>query len=188
MEYLFKNLSATAEPAEIELNVFLAENSSKFTIPAKISFRHIYLNPDSHGQGIYVIARKLLAQLQDPAGVTDVASKSDRSLLPFDYAEKRENEIASLFGESFSKQIFSLPAGSWQGPIDSVYGVHLVYIKSHNMPRLPQLSEIRERVSSEWKAEKQRKTGEVFYQSLLQRYEIVLDDNIINNAMVGAEQ
>jgi hypothetical protein len=66
--------------------------------------------------------------------------------------------------------------------------VHLVYVKSHIMPRLPQLSEIRERVSGEWKAEKQRKTGEVFYQSLLQRYEIVLDDNIINNAMVGVEQ
>ena len=188
MEYLFKNLGSIVEPDEVELNLFLAENASNFTIPAKISFRHIYLNPNSRGQGIYVSARKLLTQLHDPAGVTDVASKSDRSLLPFDYAEKRENEIASLFGDAFSKQVFSLPAGSWQGPIDSVYGVHLVYIKSHNMPRLPQLSLIRERVSSEWKAEKQRKTGEVFYQSLLQRYEIVLDDNIINNAMMGAEQ
>ena len=188
MEYLFKNLGSIVEPDEVELNSFLAENASNFTIPAKISFRHIYLNPDSRGQGIYVSARKLLTQLQDPAGVTDVVSKSDRTLLAYDYSEKRENEIAALFGDAFSKQVFSLPAGSWQGPIDSVYGVHLVYIKSHNMPRLPQLSEIRERVSSEWKAEKQRKTGDVFYQSLLQRYEIVLDDNIINNAMVGAEQ
>jgi len=53
---------------------------------------------------------------------------------------------------------------------------------------LPQLAEIRERVSSEWQAEKQREANEVFYQSLRQRYEIVLDDNIVKDAMVSAEQ
>jgi hypothetical protein len=52
---------------------------------------------------------------------------------------------------------------------------------------LPQLTEIRERVSGEWQAEKQRKSNEVFYQSLRQRYEIVLDDNIVKDAMVSAE-
>ncbi|MBW1751355.1 MAG: peptidyl-prolyl cis-trans isomerase [Deltaproteobacteria bacterium] len=188
MEYLFNDLSATVEPDEAELNSFLTDNVSKFTVPATISFRHIYLDPNSRGQGVYGDAEKLLAQLHDPAGVTDAASKSDRSLLPYDYSEEREKQLASLFGGSFATQLFALPTGSWQGPIDSRYGVHLVYVKSHIMPRLPQLSEIRERVSSEWKAEKQRKTGELFYQSLLQRYEIVLDDNIINNAMVSAEQ
>jgi len=188
MEYLFNDLSATAEPTEAELNAFLTDNVSKFTVPATISFRHIYLNPNSHGQGIYEDAEKLLAQLHDPAGVTDVTSKGDRSLLPYDYSEEREKQLASLFGESFATQLFALPAGSWQGPITSRYGVHLVYVKSHIKSRLPQLTEIRGRVASAWLAEKQRKSNEVFYQSLRQRYEIVLDDNIVKDAMVSAEQ
>jgi len=188
MEYLFNDLSATAEPTEAELNAFLTDNVSKFTFPATISFRHIYLNPNSHGQGIYEDAEKLLAQLHDPAGVTDVTSKGDRSLLPYDYSEEREKQLASLFGESFATQLFALPAGSWQGPITSRYGVHLIYVKSHIKSRLPQLTEIRGRVASAWLAEKQRKSNAVFYQSLRQRYEIVLDDNIVKDAMVSAEQ
>jgi len=187
MEYLFNDLSATAEPTETELNTFLTDNVSKFTVPAKISFRHIYLDPNSRGQEVYKDAEKLLAQLHDPAGVTDVASKGDRSLLPYDYSEEREKQLAGLFGESFATQLFALPAGSWQGPITSAYGVHLVYVKSHIKSRLPQLTEIRERVSGEWQAEKQRRSNEVFYQSLRQRYEIVLDDNIVKDATVSAE-
>jgi hypothetical protein len=187
MEYLFNDLSATAEPTETELNTFLTDNVSKFTVPAKISFRHIYLNPNSRGQGVYEDAEKLLAQLHDPAGVTDVTSRGDRSLLPYDYSEERGKQLAGLFGESFATQLFELPAGSWQGPITSAYGVHLVYVKSHIKSRLPQLTEIRKRVSGEWQAEKQRKSNEVFYQSLRQRYEIVLDDNIVKDAMVSAE-
>jgi hypothetical protein len=187
MEYLFNDLSATAEPTETELNTFLTDNVSKFTVPAKISFCHIYLNPNSRGQGVYEDAEKLLAQLHDPAGVTDVTSRGDRSLLPYDYSEERGKQLAGLFGESFATQLFALPAGSWQGPITSAYGVHLVYVKSHIKSRLPQLTEIRERVSGEWQAEKQRRSNEVFYQSLRQRYEIVLDDNIVKDATVSAE-
>ncbi|MBW2249879.1 MAG: peptidyl-prolyl cis-trans isomerase [Deltaproteobacteria bacterium] len=188
MEYLFNDLSLIVEPSEAELNAFLTENFSKFTVPAKISFRHIYLDPGSRGQGVYEDAKKLLTQLHDPAGVTDVTSKGDRSLLPYDYSEEREKQLAGLFGKSFAAQLFALPAGSWQAPITSEYGVHLVYVKSHIKSRLPQLAEIRERVSSEWQAEKQREANEVFYQSLRQRYEIVLDDNIVKDAMVSAEQ
>jgi len=188
MEYLFNDLSTTAEPTETELNAFLADNASKFTVPAKISFRHIYLNPNSRDQGVYEDAEKLLAQLHDPADVTDVTSKGDRLLLPYDYSEEREKQLASLFGESFATQLFTLPAGSWQGPIPSRYGLHLVYVKSYIKSQLPQLAEIRERVSGEWQAEKQRKSNEAFYQSMRQRYEIVLDDNILKGAKVGAGQ
>lgn len=188
LEYLLNDLSLIAEPTEAELNVFLTENSSKFTIPAKISFSHIFLDPGRRGEGVYEDAKKLLTELRGTTGVTDTTNKGDRSLLPYDYSEERERQMARLFGESFATQLFSLPAGSWQGPITSHYGLHLVYIKSHIKSRLPQLTEIRDRVSSEWRAEKQRDAKEVFYQSLRQRYEIIVDDNIVKNAMVIAEQ
>ena len=176
MEYLFDDLSLIPEPTGTELSSFLSENPSKFTVPSKISFSHIYLDTDSRGQGVYEDAKQLLKQLQDPAGVIDVESKGDRFLMPYDYSEKRESELANLFGESFAEQLFALPAGSWQGPLTSEYGVHLVYVKSRCKALLPPLAEIRTRVSNDWRAEKQQEANNAFYQSLLQRYEIVIKD------------
>ena len=119
MEYLFNDLSLIPEPTEAELSSFLSENPEKFTVPASISFSQIYLDPTRRGQKVREDAKKLLAQLHAQKGVADdVASKGDRSLLPYDYSEERENELASQFGKSFAAQLFALPRGQLAGPVN----------------------------------------------------------------------
>ena len=189
MEYLFNDLSLIPEPTEAELSSFLSENPEKFTVPASISFSQIYLDPTRRGQKVREDAKKLLTRLHAQKGITgDVTSKGDRSLLPYDYSEERENELANLFGKSFAAQLFALPMGSWQGPLTSEYGVHVVYVKSRREARLPPLDDIRARVSSEWRSVKERRANEIFYESLRQRYEIVLDDTIVKDALAGGEK
>ncbi len=122
---------------------------------------------------------------------TLVTSKGDRSLLPYDYFAERENELASLFGESFAAQLFARPVGSWQGPLTSEYGVHVVYVKSRSEAWLPPLAEIRERVSSAWRTVKAREANETFYQSLRQRYKIVVkavQDVIAKDTITSTKQ
>ena len=93
-----------------------------------------------------------------------------------------------MFGTAFTHQAFSFPINSWQGPIASEYGIHLIYINSRTENRLPPLAEIRERVASEWRSTKQHEANEIFYQSLYQRYEIILDDDVAKDAMASNEQ
>lgn len=81
-----------------------------------------------------------------------------------------------------------LPVDSWQGPINSEYGIHLVYIHSRTEGILTPLAEIRERVASEWRTTKQKEANEVFYQSLYQCYEIILDDGIAKDVKARNEQ
>ena len=64
----------------------------------------------------------------------------------------------------------------------------MIYVHSQTKARLPSLAEIRERVASAWRATKQHEANELFYKSLYQRYEIVLDDDVVKDAIVGAEQ
>ncbi len=187
MEYLFNDLSFIAEPIETELSSFLTEHASKFTSPATITFSQIYLDPGKRKQDINKDAEQLLEQLKETTADIDTINMGDRSLLPYQFTAERENEIAGMFGTAFAAQAFALPANSWQGPITSEYGAHLVYISSRTEARLPPLAEIRESVSREWKAAKQQEANEIFYQSLYQRYEIILDDNVANDAMVGSE-
>ena len=112
----------------------------------------------------------------------------DRSLLPYQFTAERENEIAPMFGTAVATQVFALPAISWHGPITSEYGLHLIYISSRTKERLPSLAEIRESVNREWRSTKQHEANEIFYQSLYQRYEIILDNNVANDAMVSSEE
>lgn len=188
MGYLFNDLSLISEPTEVELSSFLSKNPSNFSVPGKVSFNHIYLDPDSRGQGVYEDAKHLLTQLHDLADVIDVASKGDRFLLPYDYSEVRKSDLTNLFGKSFATQLFTRPVGSWQGPLTSEYGVHLAYIKSRSEARLPPLAEIRERVFNEWLAAKQREANEAFYQSLRQRYEIVIKGVIAKDTVASTKQ
>lgn len=112
---------------------------------------------------------------------------SDRSLLPYKFSKERESQIAGIFGEAFASEAFALPVNSWQGPITSEYGVHLIHINSRTKAELPPLEKIRDRVTSEWRSAKQKQTNEFFYQSLHQRYEIVLDDDVAISAVVNGK-
>ena len=183
MEYLFNDLSFIQEPTETELSSYLSEHTSKFTLPATITFSQIYLDPGKRKQDINKDAEQLLKQLKETTAAIDTIEMGDRSLLPYQFTAERENEIAGMFGTAFAKQVFALPDSSWQGPITSEYGVHLIHISSRTEARLPPLAEIRESVTREWNTTKQQEANEIFYQSLYQRYEIILDDDVAKGAM-----
>ena len=72
--------------------------------------------------------------------------------------------------------MFALPVGDWQGPVFSGYGLHLVRIENKNEAEQPELAEVSDKVRIEWLAERRSKMDEAIYQSLRQRYEIVIDD------------
>jgi hypothetical protein len=188
MEYLFNDLSFIPEPSETELVTFLSEHASQFTLPATITFSQIFLDPRERNQEINKDAEQLLEQLKETKTIVDTINLGDRSLLPYKFTEERQNEINSMFGAAFTNQVFSLPISSWQGPVASEYGLHLIYITARTENRLPSLAEIRERVASEWRSTKQHEANEIFYQSLFQRYEIILDDDVINDVMASSEQ
>ena len=188
MEYLFNDLSLISEPTETELASFLSTHTSKFTQPGTLSFRQIYLDPTQHKNEINKDTKQLLEQLKETASDVDTINLGDRSLLPYEFSNQRESEIASMFGAAFAKQAFALPINSWQGPITSEYGIHLIYINLRTKARLPPLDEIRERVISEWRSTKQHEANELFYKSLYQRYEIILDDDVVKDAIASTEQ
>jgi parvulin-like peptidyl-prolyl isomerase len=86
-----------------------------------------------------------------------------------------ETEIAGLLGQDFAAALAEVPQGRWAGPLESAYGLHLVYVESREPARVPPLSEIRDRVLAEYVAERQREANEAIYQALKARYEIVVE-------------
>jgi ribosomal protein L20A (L18A) len=63
----------------------------------------------------------------------------------------------------------------WQGPIDSGYGSHLVFVAQRSEGRLPVLDEVRDAVRREWLDAKRSEATDKFYQAILSRYKVKIE-------------
>jgi len=185
MKYLFNDLSVVSKPSEVELKKFVAEHPSKFMTPATISFAQVYFEPSEHETTLVEDANALLNKLRITT-IKESMGLGDRSLLPYDFRNERKTDIDSMFGKKFTEQAFSSATNIWEGPFESAYGVHLIYIHKRTEDHLPPLADIRERAEREWMSLKQYDANEIFYQSLYQRYEIIVDDEVLSDANVSA--
>ena len=78
-----------------------------------------------------------------------------------------------------------MPIGTWQGPVESGYGQHLVLLETRTSGRTPTLAEAREAVTREWMNEERLKANEAFYQGLLKRYKIVIQRPVRGDAVLA---
>ncbi len=175
MEFLFQDIAQPAEPTEAALETFLQQNVARFQESARFSFMHVYLSSDRRGGQAAEDARLLLDDLRIQGAEADPAAVSDPLMLNHRVVDRSEREIARMLGREFADALSALPVKQWHGPIESAYGVHLVFIHERVAPRLPALAEIRDRVRTELLSVKRREANEVMYKELKSRYEIVVD-------------
>ncbi len=160
MEFLAEDLADQVKPTDEELERYFDRNRDKYRLPAYFSFTHVYLSVDKRGDSAERDARRLLVHLQTTdATPVQVSGQGDRFMLQYDFVRKTEQEVAKLFGRRFAEQLSEIPEGSWQGPVESGYGLHLVRIHDKVEPRLPELNEVRDRVRSNLVSERRRETN-----------------------------
>jgi len=133
-------------------------------------------------------AQRLLDELAQAGSEVDITTAGDPFMLGQQHAQLTEQGVARLFGEDFASKLFTLPVGSWQGPVRSGYGLHLVRIDSKTLARQQELAAVRDKVRIEWLARQRRVVDEAFYQSLRQRYEIVIKGIIAKDTIVSVKQ
>ena len=56
-------MAAAHEPSSAELKAWFEKNSSKFALPSRYSFRHIYFSPDKRGQNAQADAAAALPRI-----------------------------------------------------------------------------------------------------------------------------
>ena len=99
----------------------------------------------------------------------------DPSLLEHQFDAVPASEVAKQFGEKFAAALADLAPGQWQGPIESGYGVHLVFVAERTDGRLPALEDVRDAVRREWMNLHREKANDQFYAGLLERYTVTVE-------------
>jgi hypothetical protein len=175
MEVFFEDLAALDEPSEEELSAYLSANPDRFRIPARVTFQHVYLNPDKSGDEGSDAADRLLAVLNRPKDPPAPESLGDPFMLGHRFADATTVEVDRLFGEGFAESLLELEQGAWQGPVPSGYGMHLVRVAQSVPDRMPELKEVRETVRREWTDARRKEINETTYQQLRERYTVVVE-------------
>lgn len=175
LEFVSEDLAAQAEPTDEELRAYLNAHPDAFRVERRLSFSHVYLNPERRGKSLADDAAKLLADLNRAGPVENISAYGDATLLDHTFENVPAGEVVKQFRDEFAAALGELPIGHWQGPVESGYGAHLVLIRERTEGHLPALGEVRDAVHREWANARRLEANEKFYQSLLKRYTVTIE-------------
>ena len=160
MDFVFEGLAGVPEPTDEELQALLDAEPRRFRTGGSTSFRHVFINVEERREDAHSDAVELLERLRaDGPDLQESMSLGDPVLLEHEYRDLPVDQLARQFGRSFAAAFESLGPGTWSGPVESAYGLHLVHVLDFEPPRVPALEEIRDAVREEWLARRRRDHG-----------------------------
>jgi hypothetical protein len=176
MEFLADDLSALRDPSLNELKGWYAKNGSQFSVPSRITFRHLYFSPDKRGVQTRDAAASALAKLAGRAVDTvDLTTLGDPFMFQDHYGESTPDQVANVFGKNFAEELFKLTPGAWHGPVESGLGWHLVWVDSITPVRTPEFEEVDlSQINAQWLSAQRAETKRELFAAMKARYEIIL--------------
>ena len=175
MQFLAEDVAAAREPTTAELRSWFEKNSAKFAQPPRLSFRHLYFSPDRRGARARGDAEQALAKLAgQPVDAKIASSLADPFMFQDYYRDRAPDYLGKEFGPPFALAVAKLPPGSWQGPIESGFGWHLVFVDTLIPGRVPAFEEIEPDVKSAWLSEQKALAWEKAYKGMRANYTVLL--------------
>ncbi|WP_237050921.1 peptidyl-prolyl cis-trans isomerase [Microvirga ossetica] len=175
------------EPERQELETWFRARSDAFAAPPRASFTHIYFASDKHGEaGKDEAAKALGAIAGQPREARAASTLGDPFMFQDVYGDRTPAQIVSLFGPGFATALFTTKPGSWQGPIASGYGWHLVFVDAITPPRVPAFEGVEAAVRAEFIAEQRARSKEKAFAAMRARYTVVMPEEDTRQASVGS--
>ena len=174
-EFLAEDLAArTGPPTDQELEAYLRQHADKYSEEPSFSFDHIFFSREKRGASADAEAKAMLARLSGK-GTIDIEKLGDAFLLPSRFEKTSAGETARLFGEKFAKELTKTQLGTWAGPIESSYGLHLVRVNARIPEVAPPLANVRESVLRDLLSDRRKQELDTQYEKLRARYTVVVE-------------
>jgi peptidyl-prolyl cis-trans isomerase C len=175
VEFLSEDVATAHEPTTGELKDWFAKNGQKFALPNRATFRHLFFGFDRRGQNAQMDALSALAKLSGkPEDLPLGKSLADPFMFQDYYGDRAPDQLAKEFGPVFTEGLFELKPGSWQGPIESGYGWHLIWIESIVPGRVPNFEEVEPDVKTAWLADQKAEQWRKAYAKMRAKYEVLV--------------
>jgi hypothetical protein len=174
MNALAASLAATTQPSEREVEAYFKLRQERYRAPARVSISQVCFSTDRRGEKARPDAEAALATLRrkEPSG-DELARLGDHLMLRPAYVDQSAGDLDRVFGTGFGAKVAVLEPGRWHGPIQSGYGLHLVKVTERAESRLPELAEVRGKVTTDMLFEARRAAEDLFYQEIAAPYQVV---------------
>lgn len=173
IEFLSDDVANLKPASEAALQAFLSAQPDTFRQPDLFSFKQLYFNRSERGESAGTDAATVLKYLR--SGQVEAADCGDPIILEHRFTDLTAAEVERIFGPDFRTALAALPLGSWEGPIPSSYGLHLVYLAEWVKGTVPPLDQVRDAVQREWAAQQRKDFSDAFYARLRKRYIITVE-------------
>jgi peptidyl-prolyl cis-trans isomerase C len=179
MEFLGEAQAQKVEPSVEEMQAYYSMRKERYRVPQTVSFEHIYFSLDKRGIKTEAAAKQVLERLvSENPNMGELSGYGDRFMLKDHYVGLDEREIRKEFGGTFAEQVVSLAPGTWQGPIPSGYGIHLVKVYNRQEGYLPELKVIEKNIREDMDYENREAAKQLFYTEVLRNYQVEYDDSV----------
>src|SRR5439155_20466104 len=132
-------------------------------------------SPDRRGVRARDDAANALAKLAgQPEDSKLAASLADPFMFQEYYRDRPPEFLGKEFGPQFALAVAKLPSGSWQGPVESGFGWHLVFVESAIPGHVPDFEEVEPDLKTAWLGEQKALAWEKAYQDLRAKYTVLL--------------
>lgn len=172
LEFLSEDTTPTPDPTDTQLQAYLHANAETFRPEPRLTFRHVYFNPQRNGADKDSAALLRALRL---GSAQDADASGDPFLLARRFDGATSSELTQLFGEEFVTKLNRLPLGTWQGPVTSGFGVHLVQVQQRDDGRMPALADVRSIVRREWMHDWRQRENARLYADLRERYQVTVE-------------
>jgi parvulin-like peptidyl-prolyl isomerase len=175
LQFLAEDVATAREPETAELKSWFEKNKAMFAQPPRVSFRHLYFSPDRRAQRARDDAARALSKLAgQPQDAKLAGALADPFMFQEYYRDRAPDYLGKEFGPQFAQAVAKLAPGSWQGPIESGFGWHLVFVDTVIPGRVPNFEEIEPDVKTAWLSEQKALAWEKAYKEMRAKYTVLL--------------
>ena len=171
-EFLAEDEVTSTAPTDAELQAWLDAHPDQFRREPVVGLRQVFISTDRRGASARADADRVLARLKRGA---DPFTAGDATMLPFEVRPSRLSDLARQFGEAFATAVAALEPGQWIGPVESGFGLHLVYLTGRTAGSTPPLDQVRDEVTRELLTVRRSAALDSLYQHLSAKYRITIE-------------
>lgn len=158
------------EPDEATLRAWFETNRQQYELPVRFTFSHVFFRAEPTAEQT--------AQVNAGSG-NAWRTQGDPTMQRPTYVQQSERQIASEFGARFAGGITRLaPSETWQGPVASEFGWHLVRLDAVEEKTIPAFETARNQVRNDYLFEAREKARRGQLDALRERYDVIWEGGV----------
>lgn len=173
MQFLSNDISGLVEPTDDQLQEYYRDHEDKYLSEAYYTLYQVYFSPDSRDN--WRADAETAVQLMNRVSIEEALKMGDPISLPQTFNETSAFHISRQMGDAFLTEISQLETGKWIGPVNSGYGVHVVFISAKQNAEPAPFESVREKVSDDYSFEKQAEVKSAIFREFEKKYQIEFD-------------